>query len=255
VSHHPTAKLTDMRLDVLGASGTYPTPGNPCSGYLVAAGSTFIWMEAGPGTYLALADRIDPARLSGVVISHLHIDHCADLFALYHYLRFGPNSVTGVPLLLPEGGGEGLAAMVSYDSLASAFDIRTVADGDNVQLGDISLWFGAADHPVPAVAVRMEAAGHSLTYSGDTGPDCELASLARNCDLLLCEATYQGDSKRYPQHLTAREAGSIAGDAGVRRLMLTHLAPGLDPIRSLLEAAETFGGEVLVASPGLAVEP
>lgn len=243
-----------MRLEVLGASGTYPTPGNPCSGYLLETASTSIWMDAGPGTYLGLANRIDPARLAGVVLSHLHIDHCADLFALYHYLRYGPTPAAGVPLLLPEGGGKQLAAMVSYDSLAAVFEVRTVGEGDRLQLGDISLNFGTADHPVPALTMRMEAGGRALVYSGDTGPDCDLAGLADACDLLVCEASYQGNIKQYPQHLTAREAGSIALAAGAGRLLLTHLVPGLDPARSQAEAAEIFAGEVLVASPGLVVE-
>ena len=42
----------------------------------------------------------------------------------------------------------------------------------------------------------------------------------------------------------------MAAKARVRRLMLTHIAPYLDPERSLMEAESEFGGEVSLAVPG-----
>ena len=55
-----------MRLAILGSSGTAPRPGNPASGYLVRGATATLWMDAGPGTYAALADHIDPEALDGV---------------------------------------------------------------------------------------------------------------------------------------------------------------------------------------------
>jgi ribonuclease BN (tRNA processing enzyme) len=78
--------------------------------------------------------------------------------------------------------------------------------------------------------------------------------LAKDVDLFLCEATYQGKSgiHPYPYHLTAGEAGSIARQAGARRLMLTHIPPSLDPARSVIEAEATFDRPVALAVPGAA---
>jgi ribonuclease BN (tRNA processing enzyme) len=45
-------------------------------------------------------------------------------------------------------------------------------------------------------------------------------------------------------HLCGRQAGEHAARAGAGRLILTHLAPDIDPARSLAAAAETFGGTV-----------
>ena len=52
-------------------------------------------------------------------------------------------------------------------------------------------------------------------------------------------------------HLTARQAAAYAAEAGVDRLVLTHLEPGVDPATSLAQAREVFEGEITVASPGL----
>ena len=45
-----------MRLTVLGSSGTWPTPGRPASGYLISHEGTRVWVDAGPGTFMALGD-------------------------------------------------------------------------------------------------------------------------------------------------------------------------------------------------------
>jgi len=42
----------------------------------------------------------------------------------------------------------------------------------------------------------------------------------------------------------------MAGRAGVGHLVLTHIAPYLDPEKSLMEAESAFGGSVSLAVPG-----
>ena len=63
------------------------------------------------------------------------------------------------------------------------------------------------------------------------------------------EMTFQRDNESSGIHLSARQAGAAARAAGARRLMLTHLWPGLDPTASVVEGSEAFGREVLLAAP------
>ncbi len=140
--------------------------------------------------------------------------------------------------------------------LFSVFVPRLVGAGDALDVDRVTLRFGTATHPVPAVITRVEHAGRSLTYSGDTGPGGDLEAIAASSDVLLCEATLQGapDRDRFPHHLFASEAGTIARRAGVGRLVVTHVAPSLDPARSVAEAASEFGGPVELAEPGMEIE-
>ena len=248
-----------VRLTVLGSNGTYPTPGRPASGYLVEGGGSVVWMDAGPGTLSALHAVADPAGIDALVLTHVHGDHCLDVFPLFNLLRYGRPRRTPLPVYSPDGVAERLTAFVGAGpghDFFRVFDFLTVAPGDDAGVGDVELSFGAAVHPVPALGVRADVGGASLVYSGDTGPGGDLLDLAAGADVLLCEATHQGPRPHdgYPYHLHAGEAGAVARDAGVYRLLVTHVIPTLDPAVSVEEAAAVFEGPVDWAAPGMEVE-
>ena len=248
-----------VKLTVLGSSGGCPGKGNPASGYLIEHGSTTIWCDAGSGTFMALLDHVDPAAIDAVVISHAHTDHCADLIAFFGYMAYGPSGEIPVPVYLPQGTVEPLAAFVRADGnhvFHMTFDFNIVNGGDTAEVGDIKLTFADAHHPVPTVSVRFEAGGRSLAYSADTGPGGGFPALGLGADVMVCEATLQGERTPldYEYHLTSAEAGSLARRAEVGRLILTHVSPTLDTERSISEAAATYGTEPELAVPGLEIQ-
>jgi ribonuclease Z len=111
----------------------------------------------------------------------------------------------------------------------------------------------------PPEVVDAPRRGRKVVVTGDTRP-CEAAvAAARGADLLVHDSTF-GDSeeKRAAEttHSTAREAGRVAREAGVERLVLTHLSTryDADPSPLLAQAAEEFHGAIEVAYDGLAVE-
>lgn len=248
-----------MRLRVLGSNGTYPTPGRPCSGYLVEAGGARVMLDAGPGTLAALQEAGAAGALDALVVTHAHPDHCSDVFHLFNLLRFGPAARQGLPIFAPEGVAAALGAFLGAGeghAFDRVFDWRTVGPGDAARVGPLDLAFAVTHHQLPTLAVSVAAEGRRLVYSADTGPGGDLPALAAGADLLLCEATLQDGpgGEGWPYHLSARQAGILAREAGVGRLLLTHLAPMLDPARSVAEAAEAFGGRVEWAAPGMEVE-
>ncbi len=64
------------------------------------------------------------------------------------------------------------------------------------------------NHPVETFGFRIEAAGRVLAYSADTGVSDALVGLARDADLLLCEASF-ADGPDLPEglHLTGPAGG------------------------------------------------
>ena len=99
--------------------------------------------------------------------------------------------------------------------------------------------------------------GLRLLYATDTEPTAELAEQARGVDLLCMDATYADDADapkaRLYGHATCAEAGTLAAQAGVRRLWLTHYSaavtdpePGLAAARARFPGAEAgFDGKAL----------
>ena len=93
--------------------------------------------------------------------------------------------------------------------------------------------------------------GHSFAYVLDTAW-CEGAlELAADADMLLCESTFLSSEEHQADeygHLTARQAGRLAAEAGVRLLVLTHFSPRYDDERLFAdEAALEFDGEIVLA--------
>jgi ribonuclease BN (tRNA processing enzyme) len=233
-----------LTLTVLGSSGSYPGPGQACSGYLLSAEGTRVWLDAGSGTLANLQRHVDLDAIDAIVLSHEHPDHWTDVegFAVAsHYVHHLPP----VPLFAPAGLHRHL---LTPDD---AFEWNEVADGVEVEVGAVRLGFHQTDHGPETLAVRVDGAGRSLGYSADTGPGWSLAALGPGLDLALCEATYLEEQLNGGRHMTARQAGATARHAGAAALVITHLLPTVDPEEARAAAASAFGGAVDVALPGL----
>ena len=110
----------------------------------------------------------------------------------------------------------------------------------------------------PPDLVGAPRRGRTLVYSGDTRPHLALLQAARGADLLIHEATFGGDeAERAVEtgHSTAAEAARVALEAGVRRLVLTHISPRYtrDAPELLAEARAVFP-ETAIARDGMTVE-
>jgi len=124
--------------------------------------------------------------------------------------------------------------------------------GDEIAIGDLSVGFVEMDHSVPTVGSRWEADSRAMFYTGDTGPSGDWRRAVAGVDLMLSEAAYQERAETdYPHHLMASESGQIAREAGVGRLVLTHIPPYLDSSKSIHEAELVFDKPVALAAPGV----
>ncbi len=249
-----------MLLEVLGSSGTAPRAGNPASGYLVRSEGATIWMDAGPGTYMALLELVDPEGLDAVLLSHMHPDHSSDIFALAHTVAYIRHSTRRIPVVVPDGSIARLQGFVGGSSdhqLFESLSFHEAQPGETFEFGDVSVSVQAAHHTVPAFAYRLTSGGATLGYTGDTGPSDLVTEHFAGIDLLLAEASLDDEGEPVPFHMTARQAGAMAAAAGVDRLLLTHIPETVDPRRSLLVAGEEFRGRLGLAEPGEAykIEP
>ena len=247
-----------MRLTVLGCAGTFPGPESPCSGYLVEHDGFRLVVDLGAGALGALQRHIGLLDVDAVYVSHLHADHCIDLVAYSYARRYHPD---GVPPQLPVYGPRGTQKRICdafeappHDGLIEVYDFREVAPGA-LQIGPLAVTTVRTNHPIECHALRIEAGGGSLVYSGDTGESADLLELARDCDLLLCEASWSDRADNPPDiHLSGRQAGEHAARAGARSLLLTHVVAWADPAVVLAEAKAAYDGHVELVGCGAAYE-
>ncbi|HEX4212566.1 MAG TPA: MBL fold metallo-hydrolase [Candidatus Dormibacteraeota bacterium] len=242
-----------MELTILGASGGWPDAGRACSGYLLTEGPTRVWIDAGSGT---LAELLRHARLEEVDalwVSHLHPDHCSDVGPLRNALAYG-DARRGRPLIVygPPGWPDWIeAAVPDAEDTRAAFDMREIEEGVTARIGAIAVTARAVHHGVPTFGGRFEGDATVLAYSADSRPCPALPDLARDADLLLCEA-FRSSPEVDAAHtvMTPEEAGTVAAEAGARSLLLTHLHPCADRAAARARAATSFGGPIEVAEQG-----
>lgn len=241
-----------MKVHVIGSSGTFPTAGNPASGYVMENEGTRIWCEAGPGTFTRIP--FDPDLIDAVFISHRHPDHCTDIFTAFHAWTYRPEPRSGIPLYTSQDVLEHLASFGGReigDLFEGTFIPKVVESGQSVVEGNIEMSFFDVSHSVPALGTKWDGDGRAVFYSGDTGPG-DWARHVDGVDLFLCEAALQGerDDDGRIRHMTALEAGQTARDAGVGELVLTHIPPYMDASVSVAEAESAYGRPVRLATPG-----
>ena len=239
-----------MELTVLGCSGSYGIANGACSGYLVREGDTAIWMDCGNGSFGNLQRHIDPAELTAVVVTHIHPDHCVDLYGLHVMFRYGLER-TGFPVFAPEGTEAAMGALAGW---GDAFAWSVIDAGAPTAVGDLQLAFSRTDHPPPTYAVEItNAAERRMVYTSDTGPEWSVEAFPAGADLVLSEASYRHDDRRSPIHLSGVQAGEAARAAQAQRLVLTHLWPEVDPTVVREEGSEAFGAETTLATVDLVI--
>jgi ribonuclease BN (tRNA processing enzyme) len=244
-----------VHVTVIGCSGSFPGPDSPASCYLVEAEGFSMLLDLGNGALGSLQRHHRLYDIDAICLSHLHADHCLDLCGYWvarTYCPQGPQPK--IPVYGPEGTADRMARAYDLEldpGMRETFDFHTLRDGTR-EIGPFRVTTALMNHPVPAYGFRVEHAGRTLAYSGDTGQSDALVELARDADLFLCEASFL-DRPDLPTdlHLTAREAGEHASRAGVTKLVLTHLVPWNDASRTLLEAKESdFHGCIELAQQG-----
>ncbi|MCW2917405.1 MAG: fold metallo-hydrolase [Actinomycetia bacterium] len=246
-----------MKITVLGGCGAWPAAGQACSGYLVEHEGFLLVLDPGYATLPRLLDVVPAERVDAVLISHGHPDHCADLNPLLRARALGDAPPPALPVHALPGALDAVLALDDPRMLAGSFALGEFTAGDRFEVGPFQVDTWALPHFVPNAGMRLTAGGGVLAYTGDTGPSPQIVALARDANVLLAEATFPEHvlpAKNAPFLSTAHQAGEHATQAGVGRLVLTHLWPGLDPSAAADAARQTYTGDLGVAAPGMVIE-
>ena len=233
-----------MDVKILGFWGGYPSADGATAGYLVDTGEGQILLDCGSGVMSKLVKQTDVDKLEGVILSHLHHDHIADIgilqYAVAGAIRNGRMSKK-LSLYAPAEPANML------DTLYGDHSTITIIDPSlTVWIAGARIEFVPVLHTIPCFAIRITYNGKVLVYSGDTSYCESLVDLAKDADIFLCEATICEGSRHTTGtgHMNASQAGSIASKANVKRLVLVHLPGDGDFELMHKSASDVFGGTV-----------
>ena len=268
-------------LQVLGSGGPELDDGRASSSYLVwSEGRAVVLIDLGTGglqQFEAAGARIQD--LDTILLTHLHVDHSAELPALLKGSFFTPRR-RDLPLYGPTGNvfmpdttvfierlfdrddgayrylgdylsGEAAYRLTPHDIPAARGEARKVIDRQGLAVRSVAVHHG----PVPALAWRIDIAGHSVVISGDMNGDYHsLAGLATSADLLVAHHAVAEGATGVARnlHMPPSIIGEIAEDAAVDRLVLSHRMNrtlGRES-ESLKYIRESYQGEVALADDG-----
>ena len=249
-----------MKLTVIGFRGAYPGYNQAASSYLVEENGEALLLDCGSGSLSKLPAFRERHRLNRIFISHYHADHDSDLGCYQHAALVETSlNLRTVPLEVYGPRDPEHPVPLDYRDVSRG---TFCSPGETLETGPFRLSFSANVHPCISLAVRVEAGGRSLVYTGDTQWYEGLEDFCRNADLLVCESSlYNRFYGQVEGHLTAGEAGRLAARSGCGTLILTHLPHYGEHSLLLEEALEAVREqeterppEVLLAREGLVWE-
>jgi ribonuclease BN (tRNA processing enzyme) len=260
-----------MKVVIIGSGASVPDPDRCGPSQVVEVGNEPLLFDCGPGTGMNLMRAgITPVAISQIFLTHLHMDHCLELPSVVFgsYLMgkkdkvhiFGPPGTTDfckltferVYAYVPE-----IVRIVRKEELE--ITPNEVYQGLVCRTDNYRVLSTPVEHGFTTIAFRIESKEGTVVISGDTRPSNSVIELAKGADLLIHECSVPDDMAKFAQdshHSTASEVGNVADQAGVKRVLLTHLFPQTKGRESDIvhSVRSRFHGEVILSHDLLKVD-
>lgn len=202
------------------------------SGVLLELEKKPLLIDCGSGVLNRILEAGVPhTKIDTVLLSHLHLDHVADLLCLLkaNWLR-GKNTMT---IHGPEGTDDWFTGLLGlYEYILEEVDVKVLehAPGDEfVPEGfDCEITCAGAVHSVPTLAYRVSSVEGEVVYSGDTEPCMDVLDLAAGADLLIHECSFPSGMK-VTNHTTPTTLAELLEEYRdeIGSLCLTHFYPDM----------------------------
>lgn len=216
-----------------GSGDAFGSGGRCQSCIVVRAGELpAILLDCGATSLVALKRQgIDPNTVGAVLVSHLHVDHFGGLPQLILDGQFS-RRVAPLTIAGPVGTAERLSAALELmfpgaSSVRRRFDIDVIElrpDTAPTRIGNAIVRAVEVGHGMPtaSLGLRVEVAGKSIAYSGDTAWTDALIDLAADSDLFIAESYFW--DKPVPYHLRHADLVTHRDQLVSRRIVLVHMS-------------------------------
>jgi ribonuclease BN (tRNA processing enzyme) len=270
-----------MELIVLGSGGPRATGRGETSYIVLIAGVPRILIDAGSGAFVEIGKlNLDLDKMDVVLLTHLHIDHSADLPSVFNarslsadnpitYHVFGPDGGGEFPsttkflhLIFDHGGIYQYQRGFGVDETIDGKDLPTALNAPESEIfsdGDLHIREIATHHgDCPSVGYRIAFKDESITFSGDMDASAlpNLEKLAKDTNLLVLHAAILDPPDTPPilltLHTPPKQLGEAAKIANAKHVLLSHIPPVVEDHQAdvLRSMRASYAGPIEFAHDG-----
>ncbi len=223
--------MTDVAVTFLGSGDAFGSGGRFQTCILVQCPTTRFLLDCGASSPVAMKKQgISPATIGAIFVTHLHGDHFAGIpfFILDAQFskREAPLVIAGPPGIQVRVQDTMEVLFPKSSETPQRFPITFVEllPPTPLQIGALCVTPEPVFHfcGAPPYAVRVECAGRTIAYSGDTEWTDALVKVAVGADLFICEAYFFDKKIRF--HLDYQSLSERKASLGCKRLVLTHMS-------------------------------
>ncbi len=213
-----------IELTLIGTGVAMPQPNRVQSGILVNLDSPVLF-DCGSGVLPRL---LNYAAIGHVFLTHLHLDHVADVMSLIKAKWLCGSH--DLKIYGPSGTRKWLSRVFeAYPYMLGRMNIEVfeMTDRDRVSIGGYEIICAKTAHGMSSLGygIADEMGRVRVVYSGDTEPIKSIAALASGADLLIHECSFPDSVPDVTNHTTPRMLGEMMAGVAVGRIILTHLYP------------------------------
>lgn len=226
-------------------------------GIWLSLGGTEFIVDPGPGALVRITSsrhNLDPVRLSGILLSHRHLDHSGDVNNMIEAMTLGGTRPRGV-LFAPSDALEGEDPVVLRYLRTFLSEVVTLNERGTYRLGDVEFACPTRHkHRGEVYGFRFSMPDLTLSYVADTAYFPELAHLYQTDVVIFNVVRFKPSGL---DHLHVPEAEELIRAMRPKLAVLTHFGMTMlkaKPWKIAREMSERTGIEVTAASDGRKID-
>jgi ribonuclease BN (tRNA processing enzyme) len=246
-----------MQISVIGCGDAFGAGGRLQTSFYVRSRSSRFLIDCGATTLVGMRRLgIGLDDVDTVFVTHLHGDHFGGLPWLLVDAKYISNRTRPLVVAGPAGIEARFVALAEalYPNSTRAehnFDLVFVEyeERQPLEIGGITVTPFEVHHPsgAPPYALRFDADGRVVAFTGDTGWVEALYDVARDADLFITEC-FQYD-ETLPIHLDYKTIDANYDKLGAKQILLTHMGEGM-----LVELEKVDTSRYMISEDGMILD-